>query len=65
MRRCIFCGSETFVLLTTVECTNPSCQHYRAPSESTNGRTTGSRPAVSSNAPGNRRNRRVSMRARS
>jgi hypothetical protein len=34
MRRCLFCGSETFVLLTSVECTNPSCRHYRASTES-------------------------------
>lgn len=29
MDRCLTCGSNAFVLLTSVECTNHRCEHYQ------------------------------------
>lgn len=29
MDKCLMCGSRAFVLLTSVECSNPSCVHYK------------------------------------
>ena len=29
MHRCLTCGSNAFVLLTSLECTNYRCQHYK------------------------------------
>lgn len=26
--RCVRCGSQAFILFTSVECTNPACFHY-------------------------------------
>ena len=28
MDTCLMCGSKTFVLFTSVECSNPTCVHY-------------------------------------